>query len=82
MQTKWNEPPQPSFTTLGNLDFNTYRAFKNQERETVEPYRLIDGELIERFLDLTETQQLILLKGTGLDVEDVRGRVEELRRGH
>jgi DNA damage-binding protein 1 len=43
---------------------------------------LIDGELVERFLDLTEGQQLRLLKGTGLNVEDVRGRVEELRRGH
>jgi DNA damage-binding protein 1 len=77
-----SNPADPNLTTLGDLEFNTYRAFKNQERETEEPYRFIDGELIERFLDLREQEQVALLQGTGLRAEDVRGWVEELRRGH
>lgn len=77
-----SNPAYPALTTLGDLNFNTYRAFKNQERETEEPYRFIDGELIERFLDLREQEQVALLQGKGLRAEDVRGWVEELRRGH
>jgi len=72
----------PALTTLGNLEFNTYRAFKNPERETTEPYRFVDGELIERFLDLDEVMQREVCDGLGPSVEDVRGIVEELKRLH
>jgi DNA damage-binding protein 1 len=66
--------------TLGGLDFNTYRSFKNTERETAEPFRFVDGELIERFLDLDEEVQKEICKGLGPSVEDVRNLVEELKR--
>jgi DNA damage-binding protein 1 len=66
--------------TLGGLDFNTYRSFKNTERETIEPFRFVDGELIERFLDVDEEVQKEICKGLGPSVEDVRNLVEELKR--
>ena len=66
--------------TLGGLDFNTYRSFKNTERETTEPFRFVDGELIERFLDVDEEVQKEICKGLGPSVEDVRNLVEELKR--
>jgi DNA damage-binding protein 1 len=68
--------------TLGGLDFNTYRSFKNSERETMEPFRFVDGELIERFLDVDEEVQKEICAGLGPSVEDVRNLVEELKRLH
>jgi DNA damage-binding protein 1 len=68
--------------TLGNTDFNTYRSFKNPERETAEPFRFVDGELIERFLDVGEEVQNEICRGLGPGVEDVRNLVEELKRLH
>ena len=68
--------------TLGNMDFNTYRSFKSSERETAEPFRFVDGELIERFLDVGEDVQEEICKGLGPSVEDIRNMVEELKRLH
>jgi DNA damage-binding protein 1 len=68
--------------TLGGLDFNTYRSFKNAERETAEPFRFVDGELIERFLDVDDKVQEEICRGLGPSVEDVRNLVEELKRLH
>lgn len=68
--------------TLGDMDFNTYRSFKNAERETAEPFRFVDGELIERFLDVDEDTQQEICKGLGPSVEDIRNMVEELKRMH
>ncbi len=68
--------------TLGNMDFNMYRAFKNLERETAEPFRFVDGELIERFLDVDEDVQEEICKGLGPSVEDMRNMVEELKMLH
>ncbi|RDL30758.1 WD40 repeat-like protein [Venustampulla echinocandica] len=68
--------------TLGDMDFNTYRSFKNPVRETAEPFRFVDGELIERFLDFDEEMQEEICEGLGPMVEDVRNVVEELRRLH
>ena len=65
--------------TLGNMDFNTYRSFKSSERETAEPFRFVDGELIERFLDVGEDVQEEICKGLGPSVEDIRNMVEELK---
>lgn len=66
----------------GNIPFNRYRSFKNSERETEEPFRFVDGELIERFLDVSDELQLEICKGLGPGVEDVRNMVEELKRLH
>ena len=68
----------------GDVDFAKYRAFKNQVREDDEPTRFVDGELIERFLDVSEDIQSKAVEGLGeeWDVEAVRGLVEGLRRLH
>ena len=66
----------------GHIPFDTYRAYKTAERETTAPFRFIDGELIERFLDVSEDLQEEICQGLGPGVEDVRNMVEELKRLH
>jgi len=66
----------------GYVPFNKYRAFKNHVRESEEPYRFVDGELIERFLDCSVDVQERCIEGLGVDVEEVRSMVEGLRRLH
>tara|TARA_R110002003_G_scaffold96_14_gene7519 strand:- start:1140 stop:1412 length:273 start_codon:yes stop_codon:yes gene_type:complete len=66
----------------GDMEFAKYRAFKNQVREEEEPMRFVDGELIERFLDIDEGVQKKAIEGLGVDLEDVRSLVEGLRRLH
>lgn len=68
--------------TLGNLDFKIYRSFKSAERVTEEPFRFVDGELIERFLDESEEMQQQICEGLGHSVEAVRDMVENLKRLH
>ena len=64
------------------MPFNKYRAFKNQVRESEEPNRFVDGDLIERFLDCAAEVQEKVVQGLGVDVEEVRSMVEALRRLH
>lgn len=66
----------------GNVPWNKYRAFKNSVREAEEPFRFVDGELVERFLDCSPGVQEEIVQGLGVDVEYVRGMVESLRRLH
>ncbi|EOD48260.1 putative uv-damaged dna binding protein [Neofusicoccum parvum UCRNP2] len=68
----------------GHYPFLRYRAFKNQVREEEEPNRFVDGDLIERFLDLNPQDQEDVVKGlyAEIDVEEVRVLVETLRRLH
>ncbi|KAK6600225.1 DNA damage-binding protein 1 (CPSF A subunit region) [Botrytis cinerea] len=66
----------------GNLDFNKYRSYISATRETSEPFRFVDGELIERFLDLEVEVQEHVAEGLGVKAEDLRGMVEGLRRLH
>ncbi|RDW69341.1 hypothetical protein BP6252_08361 [Coleophoma cylindrospora] len=66
----------------GDIDFLLYRGFKNETREAAEPFRFVDGELIERFLDVDESLQATVVEGLGVGVEDVRNFVEELKRLH
>ena len=78
----------PMVGSLGDVPFNAYRAFKNQVREAEEPYRFVDGELIEGFLNLKEELQESVVGGLGEagvgagGLEGVRGLVESLRRLH
>ena len=78
----------PMVGSLGDVPFNTYRAFKNQVREAEEPYRFVDGELIEEFLNLQEELQENVVGGLGEvgvragGLEGVRELVESLRRLH
>ncbi len=46
------------------------------------PFRFLDGELLERFLDLDEVRQESLCEGLGGSVEFMRNLVEELKRMH
>lgn len=64
------------------IDFNAYRAFKNDVRETTEPYRFVDGELIETFLDIGDDEQAAICHRLGPSVEDVRSLVEKLKGLH
>ncbi|KAI8962326.1 mono-functional DNA-alkylating methyl methanesulfonate N-term-domain-containing protein [Daldinia sp. FL1419] len=68
--------------TTGNILFTKYRSFRNQERETDGPFRFIDGEFLERFLDIDEKIQEEICAGLGPDVESMRNLVEELKRIH
>ena len=66
----------------GKMPFNKFRAFKNSVREAEEPYRFVDGELIEKFLDCPPSLQEEIVDGLGVHVEDVRDIIEALRRLH
>lgn len=66
----------------GNLDFDVWRAFRDQTREAEGPFRVVDGEMVERFLDLDEGKQELVCEGLGPSVEDMRNMIEELRRMH
>ncbi|KJR84393.1 DNA damage-binding protein 1 [Sporothrix schenckii 1099-18] len=69
-------------TGLGKTSFASYRGFRNQEREAAEPIRFIDGEMLERFLDLDDETQKQVAQGLGPSVEDLRSSIEELKRLH
>ncbi|KAI0116904.1 mono-functional DNA-alkylating methyl methanesulfonate N-term-domain-containing protein [Daldinia grandis] len=68
--------------TTGNILFSRYRSFRNEERESDGPFRFIDGEFLERFLDIDEKVQEEVCAGLGPDVEAMRNLVEELKRIH
>ncbi|MCJ1356309.1 MAG: hypothetical protein MMC33_006304 [Icmadophila ericetorum] len=66
----------------GNIPFNKFRAFKNQVREAEEPYRFVDGELIEKFLGCPSSLQEEIVQDLGVTVEHATDMVEALRRLH
>lgn len=66
----------------GHMPFAKYRAFKTSVREAEEPFRFVDGELIERFLDCPLGLQDEIVEGLGVSAEEVRGMVEGLKRLH
>ncbi|KAL8677777.1 MAG: hypothetical protein Q9186_005836 [Xanthomendoza sp. 1 TL-2023] len=68
----------------GNVPFNTYRAFRSSVRQSEEPFRFVDGELIEKFLDCSSGLQESICEelGAQVDVEEMRAMVEGLRRIH
>ena len=69
--------------SLGHLPFNRFRAFNSAVREAEEPFRFVDGELIERFLmfDPRVQDEIAGILGA-TDVDSIKGMVEELRRLH
>ena len=66
----------------GHLPFETFRAFKNQVWEAEEPYRFVDGELVERYLDCSVEVQNKAIEGLGVTVDEMKSLVERLRRMH
>lgn len=67
--------------TPGNIPWVDYRSFRTTERQASAPWRFVDGELVERFLDLDEDMQEEVCKGL-LTVQAGRDLVESLRRLH
>ncbi|RAL17016.1 DDB1/RSE1 family protein [Aspergillus homomorphus CBS 101889] len=69
--------------SLGNIPFNEFRGFRSMVREAKEPYRFVDGELIERFLTCEPSVQEEIVKAVGLmSVDEVKVMIEALRRLH
>ncbi|KAI1203848.1 mono-functional DNA-alkylating methyl methanesulfonate N-term-domain-containing protein [Nemania serpens] len=68
--------------TTGTIEFSRYRSFRNEERESEGPFRFVDGELLERFLDLSEDEQEMVCEELGPNAEAMRNLVEELKRMH
>lgn len=71
--------------SLGGIAFNSFRAFKNQIRQAEEPFRFVDGELIEKFLNLDENAGKEVVGKLSLnpvkwDYEGVKLVVERLKR--
>ncbi|KAF5678820.1 dna damage-binding 1 [Fusarium heterosporum] len=66
----------------GNIEFKLWRSFRNDNRESEGPYRFVDGEMVERFLDMDEGKQELVCEGLDSSVEDMRNLIEELRRMH
>lgn len=66
----------------GDMEFAKFRAFKNQVRQEEEPMRFVDGELVERFLDVDDEVQRRAVEGLAVDVEEVKALIEGLRRLH
>lgn len=69
------------------MPFNKFRAFRSTVREAEEPFRFVDGELIERFLDCEPRVQEEILDVVGgggerADLETVQKMIEALRRLH
>ena len=67
----------------GDVPFGSWRGFKNQVLEEPEPFRFVDGELIEGFLDLKAATQTEVLKRADMDegrLDEIRALVEGLRR--
>ena len=73
---------QDHIFTPGNIEFNTWRAFRSDAREEEAPFRFVDGEVIELFLDLDEAKQAKVCRGLGPSVEQMRNMMEELRQMH
>ena len=69
--------------SLGNLSFDSFRAFRTLARSAEAPYRFVDGELIEQFLSCEpRLQEEIVAELGNRDVEEVKGIIEALRRLH
>ncbi|KAF3484447.1 DNA damage-binding protein 1a [Arthroderma uncinatum] len=69
----------------GEIPFTKYRAFRTTVRQSEEPFRFVDGELIEKFLACTpDVQEDIVsrLDDTNVTVGSLKEMIEELRRMH
>lgn len=64
----------------GRMSFAKYRAFKSPLREADEPFRFVDGDLIEKFLVCSDPVQGKIAEGLRVDVDVVRTMVEGLKR--
>lgn len=77
--------------SVGDIPFNRFRAFRSTMRQAEEPFRFVDGELIERFLKCEPGLQKEIVDsvnaattsaGSQMTVSNVKDIVERLRRMH
>ncbi|CAM1511683.1 Fc.00g091960.m01.CDS01 [Cosmosporella sp. VM-42] len=74
---------QETIKTPDSSDFNAWRSFRNGARQSADgPFRFVDGEFVEQFLQLDEEVQEKICEGLGPSTEDMRNMIEELRRIH
>lgn len=66
---------------VGGFEQEEWRSFRN-ERKTVESRQFLDGDLIERFLDLKPSAMEEVVEGLNCTVEDLTKQIEELARFH
>lgn len=70
----------------GYMPWQKYRAWKTEVREADEPFRFVDGEMVEQgLLHLSDDELEIVLRESGLQemgtkLEEMRAWGEELRR--
>ncbi|KAL3458134.1 mono-functional DNA-alkylating methyl methanesulfonate N-term-domain-containing protein [Aspergillus heterothallicus] len=68
--------------SLGGISFNEFRSLRTMTRQANEPYRFVDGELIERFLGCEPKVQMEIADMVGKSAEGVKLMIESLRRLH
>jgi DNA damage-binding protein 1 len=69
--------------SLGDLEFEKFRGFRTMVRTADAPFRFVDGELIEQFLDCSPSMQQEIVDEVGSsDVEEIKQMIEALRRLH
>ncbi|KAL3475499.1 mono-functional DNA-alkylating methyl methanesulfonate N-term-domain-containing protein [Aspergillus californicus] len=74
-------------SSLGGISFSEFRGLRTMTRQSNEPFRFVDGELVERFLTCEPSLQqdivdMVSAGGVGGSVEEVKQLVEALRRLH
>lgn len=74
---------------VGDLDFNKFRAYWSPNRSSEEPFRFVDGDFVERFLELADRDAERVVDGVGKKtdglskgVDEIRSLVESLKRLH
>lgn len=69
--------------SLGELSFEKFRGFRTLVRTADAPYRFVDGELIEEFLNCSPSMQQEIVDEVGsIGIDKVKGMIEGLRRLH
>ena len=66
----------------GGMSFEAFRAFKNQTWEAEEPYRFVDGEFVEHYLECNPEVQNKAIEGLSVSVDEMKSLIERLRRMH
>lgn len=66
---------------VGGFSHDKWRSFHNDEKK-VESQNFVDGDLIESFLELTRDAQEDVARVMNVTVEEIMGRVTEMRRLH
>lgn len=78
----------PHIDSLGHVPFAQFRAYKTQVRESAEPFRFVDGEMVEAFLEMAPSLQQSVVDALGPlaekhgGVSGVCDLVDSLRRLH